>query len=244
MSLYEILGVNNLANKKEIKSAYHKKIKTCHPDIGGDPQEFKNIVRAYLILYDEQSRAKYDSKGVEETPNDRKPIEWDKLAESLALKVIFSISDSLGDSICNKNIREIALNNFKDIEKDLKSRLNNNKNTWKALRKKYKAILKKLDDIKNIPNNFLYKALELKSRHVEIQEILPIKEDCRKILEDLKICMIAKKLIENSSDNYIDTSNIEDSLYLWDQSFRGEQYNPYNVDNSDLKDHFLGETIW
>ena len=244
MSLYEVLGIDPLSNKEEIRKAYRKKIKDNHPDIGGDPEKFKNIKRAYLILYDDQSRANYDNSGKEETPDERKPLELDKLAETFALKVVFSIVDSVGENICFKNIKILVLNNFKDIEEELRKRLTNIKSTWKAIRKKHKALVTKLKTLKS-NNNFLYKALKTKSKHIEIQEILPIKEECRKTLEDLKICLAAKKLIEDSYDDYIEKPvSIEESWSLWDKSFKPDQYNPYNLNTTSTTDYFKGEDLW
>ena len=64
---YEVLGVNKDASDAEIKSAFRKKAKTCHPDLHpGDAEkeaEFKELNEAYEVLSDADKRAKYDQVG-------------------------------------------------------------------------------------------------------------------------------------------------------------------------------------
>ncbi len=54
--LYETLGVEKTATKKEIRKAYMKLSRTHHPDKGGDEHKFKEISAAYEILSDEEKR--------------------------------------------------------------------------------------------------------------------------------------------------------------------------------------------
>ncbi|MEA4913878.1 MAG: molecular chaperone DnaJ [Christensenella sp.] len=64
---YEILGVSKTATESEIKSAFRKKAKECHPDLHpGDKAkeaEFKELNEAAEILSDADKRAKYDQYG-------------------------------------------------------------------------------------------------------------------------------------------------------------------------------------
>ena len=57
---YNTLGLRNTATAKEIKSAYYKISKECHPDKGGDENQFKAVTEAYKILSKE--RVEYDKK--------------------------------------------------------------------------------------------------------------------------------------------------------------------------------------
>merc|ERR1712070_992629 len=61
-SLYEVLGVTNVATLREIKVAYKKKAQQTHPDKGGDPtgETFREVNNAYQILSDDVKRRRYD----------------------------------------------------------------------------------------------------------------------------------------------------------------------------------------
>ena len=64
---YSTLGVRRDASAKEIKQAYRKLARKCHPDVNpGDPtaeQKFKRISEAYSVLDNPASRKKYDQFG-------------------------------------------------------------------------------------------------------------------------------------------------------------------------------------
>jgi len=63
-SLYDILGVSKQDSCTSIRKAYLKLARTHHPDKGGDPEVFKEILRASEILTDEKRRALYDETGM------------------------------------------------------------------------------------------------------------------------------------------------------------------------------------
>lgn len=64
---YEVLGVNKNATDDELKSAFRKAAKKCHPDLNPDDKEaearFKELNEAYEVLSDKQKRAQYDQFG-------------------------------------------------------------------------------------------------------------------------------------------------------------------------------------
>jgi len=64
---YEVLGITRSASEQDIKSAFRKLAKECHPDrnAGDDTAErrFKEINEAYEALKDPQKRAAYDQFG-------------------------------------------------------------------------------------------------------------------------------------------------------------------------------------
>jgi molecular chaperone DnaJ len=64
---YDILGVARNADEKELKSAFRKLAKQCHPDASpsdsGAERKFKEINEAYDVLKDPQKRAAYDRFG-------------------------------------------------------------------------------------------------------------------------------------------------------------------------------------
>ncbi|CAN1122480.1 Chaperone protein dnaJ 11, chloroplastic [Linum perenne] len=67
-SLYEILGIPHGATSQEIKSAYRKLARTCHPDVAAidrkdnSADEFMRIHAAYTTLSDPERRVVYDRK--------------------------------------------------------------------------------------------------------------------------------------------------------------------------------------
>jgi DnaJ family protein B protein 4 len=79
LRLYNILGVDQTASDDEIKKAYFKKAKICHPDkFQNEPDEikkqkqleFQELNKAYEILKDPHKRQQYDMTGsTDDTPN-------------------------------------------------------------------------------------------------------------------------------------------------------------------------------
>jgi len=64
-SLYQILGVHYNVSEEGIKKAYNQLAKTKHPDKGGNPQEFDEVRRAFIVLSDPKLRKEYDMFGEE-----------------------------------------------------------------------------------------------------------------------------------------------------------------------------------
>ncbi len=67
---YEVLGVSKNASDDEIKRAYRKKAKECHPDLHPNDEEavkrFAELNEANEVLSDPQKRARYDQFGFED----------------------------------------------------------------------------------------------------------------------------------------------------------------------------------
>ena len=76
-NLYTTLGVTQAASDDEIRKAYRKLAKTCHPDTSpGDKaaeERFKAISRAYAILGDPAKRKRYDKGQIDADGNERGP---------------------------------------------------------------------------------------------------------------------------------------------------------------------------
>lgn len=47
---YEILGVSNNSSEEVCKKAYKLLVKKCHPDIGGNAEDFRRVNEAYNLL--------------------------------------------------------------------------------------------------------------------------------------------------------------------------------------------------
>ena len=60
---YKTLGLQSTAKKEYIKKAYRKLVLEFHPDRNKSPnahEKFIEINEAYLLLYDDEARQKYD----------------------------------------------------------------------------------------------------------------------------------------------------------------------------------------
>ena len=61
---YKTLGIRKNAKLERIKRAFRQRSKQTHPDVGGAPEAFMAVRRAYFILSDPERRRKYDRDGV------------------------------------------------------------------------------------------------------------------------------------------------------------------------------------
>ena len=59
---YALLGVDPNASRDQIRQAYRREIKACHPDRpGGDPERARALDEARTLLLNPMARAQYDA---------------------------------------------------------------------------------------------------------------------------------------------------------------------------------------
>lgn len=68
---YDSLGVDENSTSEEIKKAFKKKASKLHPDKGGDKEEFQAVQKAYQVLRNPDTRARYDETGDDREPESR-----------------------------------------------------------------------------------------------------------------------------------------------------------------------------
>src|SRR5947209_1539908 len=79
---YEALGVTRDAPADDIKKAYRKLARNCHPDVSKEPdaeKRMKDVNEAYAVLSDPEKRAAYEQVGRGYQPGQdfRPPPDWD-----------------------------------------------------------------------------------------------------------------------------------------------------------------------
>ena len=60
---YAALGLDPKCTQRDVDKAYRRKSLRCHPDKGGDPEEFKKLNEAREVLSDPAKRKQYDRFG-------------------------------------------------------------------------------------------------------------------------------------------------------------------------------------
>ncbi|MEB3287894.1 MAG: molecular chaperone DnaJ [Vampirovibrionales bacterium] len=90
---YEVLEVTRSASAEEIKKAFRKKAKSCHPDTNKSPEaeaQFKELGEAYDVLSDSQKRQVYDTYGHDGLKSGGYQQSWDFAQGFPDLSDIFS----------------------------------------------------------------------------------------------------------------------------------------------------------
>jgi curved DNA-binding protein CbpA len=84
-TLYELLQVNRLANKKEIKTKFYELSKKCHPDLNPNDKQaharFIAISEAYATLSDPIKRREYDKTLTTITPQTQQKVYYRRRAD-------------------------------------------------------------------------------------------------------------------------------------------------------------------
>jgi curved DNA-binding protein CbpA len=85
---YEILGLSRDADGAAIKSAYRKRVKSAHPDAGGDVEAFSDLKTAYELLIDPVRRKVFDDTGYDPELADTRDLQGLVILETLVNEMI------------------------------------------------------------------------------------------------------------------------------------------------------------
>ncbi|RWW48117.1 hypothetical protein BHE74_00045841 [Ensete ventricosum] len=78
-TLYDVLGVPTGATAREIKAAYRRLARECHPDVAAAAESSDKFIRlhaAYATLSDPEKRAEYDQRVMAATANAAAGKRW------------------------------------------------------------------------------------------------------------------------------------------------------------------------
>lgn len=68
VNYYAVLGVTSDASHEQIRAAYRTKVRTAHPDTGGDHEKFAQIAEAWEVLGNAEERELYDADSAAAPP--------------------------------------------------------------------------------------------------------------------------------------------------------------------------------
>lgn len=125
-SYYDLLAVSTNATSSDLKKAYYKKARICHPDKNPDDpdaaQKFQEIGQAYQILSSDDSRTNYDKNGIPENVSDETSAQ-EKIDPFVFFNVMF------GSSLVEPYIGELWIANTADsMMKDMENSNDGDKN--------------------------------------------------------------------------------------------------------------------
>ena len=179
MDPYKTLNVKRTADKKEIKQAYRDQIKTHHPDRGGSPDNFNQIIIAYNVLSDDRARAEYDRTGKIKDKSSQ-----DTAMENI-LTLYYSAIQKLDYSgVCFVNLINIMREEGKQIllkQDDAIRNLNVNKEKFIEIKKRFKKKKKGVNVFAAILDNDISKCkdgiAEIKERQRQLKKGLKLLND-------------------------------------------------------------------
>ncbi len=110
-TLYDLLGIAPTATSDEVRRAYRQSARRCHPDLhpedAGAPARFIHLRKAYDLLSDTATRARYDARLMRERHrraeparawfsswNAQRPAPLDQLAEHNRMALARSLQDT------------------------------------------------------------------------------------------------------------------------------------------------------
>ena len=137
--LYAILQTHKEATPKELQKAFHALSKKCHPDIGGNPEEFQRINAAYEILCDPDKRTFYDRTGCIKQPEN----EIYAIAAKIIADTIEKFLQSNRQNIFKLDFIGMIINNLEDEKKNIDEKRVKVRKNIKVINKLKKKITRK-----------------------------------------------------------------------------------------------------
>lgn len=160
MDPYETLGVPRDASTADVRNAYRAQAKRAHPDGGGTPERFAQLVLARDVLSDAQRRQKYDATGeIGETPVDN--------IDARAMNMVMQAVDHVFMTCHQRGIKVEEVDAISDAKKWLSAKLielKNNQNKGKEHAKKLRSYAERF--VNKGPNKI---RMMLESRAAEIE---------------------------------------------------------------------------
>ena len=170
---YDLLDISTNADAGQIKKAYYKKARSCHPDRNPDDpdaaKKFQALGHAYQVLSNDQSRAYYDKNG----PQEANAAETN--ANEIDPFVFFNVM--FGSSLVEPYVGELwiaqtaaeamsdtdAMEEFTKLE--AKAQLDkDSEEAKKAEEERHERLMEKLKELK-IKNEYTQKRRQVKIAH-------------------------------------------------------------------------------
>ena len=94
---YRSLGLGPEASEGDIRRAYRRRIKECHPDVTGkarDSKEFRAAQEAYEVLSDAQRKQAYDAHAASSPSSSRAPFRPEEPPSEADIELVLSTREA------------------------------------------------------------------------------------------------------------------------------------------------------
>lgn len=180
-TFYELLELEPNATKEEIKKAYMRLASIHHPDKGGEEEQFKLILKAYDILYNEAERTYYDENGTTKSENTDRTIICERLA-GLLLDIIDAQPSGDYMELMKKQV-SLKINEFGNLIIKANKLINKREKALEKIIKKdgtdnmFRAAI--TADVKN-----LNQSIKTSQEHIRLLELMLIEIDNYQYVSD------------------------------------------------------------